>query len=183
MLTIDPNLDPSDSEKSEKSTRKKQVEYSMVANEQLPSDITPQPPQRVQFALNSPTSNDGPSSEQINLGNNSLGSNSLVKPANNVNPRDSLMRPNVPDIFVKELGRPSLTFDDDIQLRGIQNLSKDSIEDKKVNATQPPVHKKQESDLMVLPEDEQRAFEAKMDQFLLQENLPKVLTENEQSAN
>ena len=36
---------------------------------------------------------------------------------------------------------------------------------------------------MVLPEDEQRAFEAKMDQFLLQENLPKVLTENEQSAN
>ena len=35
---------------------------------------------------------------------------------------------------------------------------------------------------MVLPEDEQRAFEAKMDQFLLQENLPKVLTEHEASA-
>lgn len=35
---------------------------------------------------------------------------------------------------------------------------------------------------MVLPEDEQLAFEAKMDQFLLQENLPKVLTEHEASA-
>ena len=41
---------------------------------------------------------------------------------------------------------------------------------------------KVEPDLMVLPEDEQLAFEAKMDQFLLQENLPKVLTEHEASA-
>lgn len=39
-----------------------------------------------------------------------------------------------------------------------------------------------DADLMVLPEDEQLAFEAKMDQFLLQENLPKVLTEHEASA-
>ena len=42
-------------------------------------------------------------------------------------------QPRKPTIMVKELGRPTLSFDDDIQLRAIQNLSKDSAIEKNVN--------------------------------------------------